>query len=46
MMYPYVPQSGPDFVPLNASQLPRGSWVGIGLVLLVLTIFMAALLVI
>jgi hypothetical protein len=37
MAYPYVPQSGPDFVPLNANQLPRGYWVGFGMVLVVLT---------
>ena len=38
MAYPYVPQSGPDFVPLNTKQLPRRYWFGFGLVLLALTV--------
>ena len=36
--FPYVPQSGPEFVPLNAHKLPRGVRIGLGVVFLIMAV--------
>jgi hypothetical protein len=34
--FPYVPQSGPDFVPLNSDKLPFSVWLLFGSVFLIM----------